>query len=1465
MRALLDVTLAFTVAHADRIRALRLDAREQAANASEWTVNWKLDDSNPSTFRFKGYAAKRTASLLGDYLRLSYDRSAPWEKDIAYYNSFVPAATVRAPKGYIVPQAWREAVERLKWNGVQMAPFDEAVTIEAQYYHIASVTSRPNAYEGHLYHDHVELEARTGTFTVQAGDWFIPLKQPNARYAVETLEPQGHDSFFRWGFFNSVLEKKEAYSDYVFEDLAMDMLATEPALQAQFDAWKAANPALLSQQDKPLFLPGAALCRRPGGHHRHLFAVHQYGHRHDHLHRRPVHGADGYAEPAAPQVQRDERVRDPVQRRHPADQPVRAAALAVADHARADQLYGLHDGRVRQKIDAAATGHAVHHDHVDGTLDDGGAIVHPHGMVHAGRGGVSGICDGDILGAAPPHQAAGAGRGAVRAGPLHRHQGRLLRQPFQSQRAVQQADPPAKRAGRPPAGVARPDPARPSQYQGCHRGAGARVHAGLVRTDPVHPHRLRPAALAPGRFAGHENPARPRLQVRARHRIGGVRRHPQKRVVSGNYLRPRARRHRGGTGSAANPHRRRQAPTRGAGRAARPAQQDPRHHQDDRRTAPGQPEGVLDHAVLGGRRHGPVPVPAKIRIPHDPVAPAPRFADLPLFAARGHGHFRGPGPPHRPHHRHHHRLRDRGRGDSLRQPHVRHPRHADPGHGGHAHLYLFALPVRGDCRIDHDPAANAFDDARERRPDHGTAGRHLHWRSCRHRVQLCAGQLGIPVGAAAGARGAGRQPALYAGQLRPAAGQGQGRFRVPHRTQAPDGQPGRAELGAGANAGRTVEQAARGGRYQFVHRPELFIGGARGRAARHPTPPRGRAAHGTGERHARRQPRPGGGHLCPCARSANSTYFRACERNATAGGVVGMAAGPAPDPFIAGRCRQNYRLQPGRAHTSSHQTDIFKELHMNTTIFNYHTTNANFAHDVANAVRQLFVSLFAKKPAGVATDMEIRDDGSRHPDRKDGIGGQRQAEHQVQAGADAQARHHVRTERHAETGGRVIALLVAQHRHGQRHHDECRQRAHADHVPQEGRIDKTGHQAHDQAHDQRVLHRRRRARVDLLERLGNQAILRDRVQDAGLAINRHQRHAEHGNHGARRQHQRGPGLARDVLQDHGQAGFLAGELRRWLRAHGGKRHQHIKHGHDCQCRQNADRHVAGGVAHFLAGSGHRVETDKREEHGGRGRRHAGHAGVMDAVVGTEERVEVVDVETRKRDHDEKDQDRQLDQHHHGVGGGRFLGAADQQHAAQNHQQDRRQIHVSRMQFDAVAGVGHDHRRAQHLRDMPAERVIQEIIQVVGPADGGSAGSEAVLQQQAGGHDKGQEFAHGRIRKRVRRTGRGDAKRQLGVAQRGEPRRNGCNQERQHHGWPGLGYGFDHGKENAGADGGAHPDHGEGKQSHRTVQAVAGGGGFRPFLLGSGRDRLGTGELLDQRLIHSDSLWEICSGKKTKRL
>jgi hypothetical protein len=252
MRALVETALDFTVKHAARIQQLRRAAKAAGRTRAEWPVHWVMDEENTSTFRFKGYEAKYKPSVLGDYSRLYYDRSSPWERDIAYYNRFKADVTVTAPKAYIIPQAWREAIERLELNGVQLERVTADRMQDVAYYHIASVSSRPNAYEGHMFHDDVQLEKRRGAVQLRAGDVVVGLDQDKARYVVETLEPLAHDSFFRWGFFNSVLEKKEAYSDYVFEDEAEQLLAEEPALAAKFAQWKAAHPALLSNQEAVL-------------------------------------------------------------------------------------------------------------------------------------------------------------------------------------------------------------------------------------------------------------------------------------------------------------------------------------------------------------------------------------------------------------------------------------------------------------------------------------------------------------------------------------------------------------------------------------------------------------------------------------------------------------------------------------------------------------------------------------------------------------------------------------------------------------------------------------------------------------------------------------------------------------------------------------------------------------------------------------------------------------------------------------------------------------------------------------------------------------------------------------------------------------------------------------------------------------------------------------------------------------
>ena len=243
MRALVETVLDFAIANAARIQELRREAKAKAARQTRWPLTWRNDRSRPASLRFKGYSAVRTPSLLGNYERLAYDRSQPWEKDIVHFDRCIEEATAAAPKAYLVPQAWREAIERLAWNGVALERLEEDRLFDAvRVYRIRDVASRPNAYEGHMFHDEVVLSESTEPFQARAGDVLVSLDQPGARYAVETLEPLAHDSFFRWGFFNSVLEKKENFSAYVFEDTALRMLEDEPGLKRLFDQWKADNP-----------------------------------------------------------------------------------------------------------------------------------------------------------------------------------------------------------------------------------------------------------------------------------------------------------------------------------------------------------------------------------------------------------------------------------------------------------------------------------------------------------------------------------------------------------------------------------------------------------------------------------------------------------------------------------------------------------------------------------------------------------------------------------------------------------------------------------------------------------------------------------------------------------------------------------------------------------------------------------------------------------------------------------------------------------------------------------------------------------------------------------------------------------------------------------------------------------------------------------------------------------------------
>lgn len=224
------------------IRKLRRqDLQKFQANGS-YAFDFAVDSSRTSTLEFRGYEAERQESEVTGYERIKYDTTRPFTKEVTYYDSFKPRREVKMPRGYIIPQGWWPVLELLELNGVRMNAFDKDTTLTVEVYRIKDYQTSSRPYEGHYPHSAVEVESSTQKVAIRKGDVFVPVKQRAAKYIMATLEPQAPDSFFNWNFFDSVLQQKEHFSPYVFEEIARELLDDYPELEDEFLALRQSDP-----------------------------------------------------------------------------------------------------------------------------------------------------------------------------------------------------------------------------------------------------------------------------------------------------------------------------------------------------------------------------------------------------------------------------------------------------------------------------------------------------------------------------------------------------------------------------------------------------------------------------------------------------------------------------------------------------------------------------------------------------------------------------------------------------------------------------------------------------------------------------------------------------------------------------------------------------------------------------------------------------------------------------------------------------------------------------------------------------------------------------------------------------------------------------------------------------------------------------------------------------------------------
>ncbi|AXT63154.1 hypothetical protein D1816_23345 [Aquimarina sp. AD10] len=221
-----------------KITKLREKAFSDVVTQENYTVQWKVDTTKITTFDFKGYEGNFIESKITGAKRLKYDQKKPFTKKVKYQNYFKSAVNIKVPKAYIIPQGWWTIKELLKRNNIEFKVLEQDSTITVETYHIKDYNSRNTPYEGHYLHYNTQVKTSKEEITFTKGDMVILTHQKGFRYLIETLEPQAPDSFFNWNFFDTILQQKEGFSPYVWEDKANELLSQNNELRIKFQEKK---------------------------------------------------------------------------------------------------------------------------------------------------------------------------------------------------------------------------------------------------------------------------------------------------------------------------------------------------------------------------------------------------------------------------------------------------------------------------------------------------------------------------------------------------------------------------------------------------------------------------------------------------------------------------------------------------------------------------------------------------------------------------------------------------------------------------------------------------------------------------------------------------------------------------------------------------------------------------------------------------------------------------------------------------------------------------------------------------------------------------------------------------------------------------------------------------------------------------------------------------------------------------
>lgn len=225
----LDTSLSFVAEQGSRLQ--QSIVRDTNALQDPVTLAWSTSEI-PDFMEFKGIRYKNEHNDISGSKNVVWLGQPKTYKKLPVYWQKTPKLTVKRPSAFYIPPQYADIILTLQRHGIALEKVGKLERKLVQYT-ASDMEFSPKPFEGRTMVS-ANFEQKTQSVMLPEGTWKVTTAQALGDLAIALLHPQGPDSFFSWGFFNSHLQPTEYIEPYAMIPIAKEMLQNSAELREAF-------------------------------------------------------------------------------------------------------------------------------------------------------------------------------------------------------------------------------------------------------------------------------------------------------------------------------------------------------------------------------------------------------------------------------------------------------------------------------------------------------------------------------------------------------------------------------------------------------------------------------------------------------------------------------------------------------------------------------------------------------------------------------------------------------------------------------------------------------------------------------------------------------------------------------------------------------------------------------------------------------------------------------------------------------------------------------------------------------------------------------------------------------------------------------------------------------------------------------------------------------------------------------